>query len=133
MKEHSMLNTDIRSQIAELGLSQSGLARTFKIYNDPREFAALLRWVQRAVAQGIVEDRPYVLFMLSIIRDNLKRRDLLKSQVEMIEAGKLHSTRNLGYGPEDITAEILAILRKQIEELDRLLVECRPVAATKAA
>ena len=120
-----MQESDLRTQLEELGLSQSGLARTLILYNDPRGFDVILRWVQRAIAGGIVDNVPYLKVMIGIVRGNLRLRDDLRKQLDLFSSGKMRSHENTGRGHRDTSSESIERLVRQIHELDGLLVECR--------
>ncbi len=126
-----MQYADLRTQLEELGLSQSGLARTLILYNDPREFDVILRWVQRAVAGGIVDNVPYLKVIMGMMRGNMELRAGLRYQLARFNNGEMHSYRNTGHGQEDVTSESIEDLERRIRDLDRLLVECRMATADK--
>jgi hypothetical protein len=116
---------DLREALTGVGLSQSGFARTMIAWGDRREFSVVLRWVQRAVAGA--EGGMQLGILISIIRDHLARRDLMRRTLHLLESGVMHTHSGTKAGYADTTQDLIEDTRRQIAELDRLLANCKPI------
>ena len=113
----------MRAALREVGLTQSGFARTLIAWGDPRPFDVVLRWIQRAVVG--LEPAPYVEVAVGILRRHVQDRRIKRRTLRLLESGNMRSGRNLGAGWEDTTAWSIAEAKRQIGVIDRLLAECR--------
>jgi hypothetical protein len=114
---------DLRAELREVGLSQSGFARTLVAWGDPRPFAVVLRWVQRAVAG--LEPGPYVEVIIGMLRRHVRDRRVKRRALRLLESSNMRSGQNLGAGWEDTTAWNIAETKRQIGVIDEMLAECR--------
>ena len=116
---------NLRQQLEDLGLSQTGLARTLVEWGDPRSFDVLRRWVQRAAEEDAGPNH-HIDMVLRLVRQHIERRQMLRKQVYLFETQKMMINRDLGDGRKDVTKEALDEILRQKAELDKLLKEVRP-------
>jgi hypothetical protein len=117
------MSEDLRIALREMGMSQSGFARTLVAWGEKRPFDVVLRWIQRAIASGEVSF--HVDLVVRLLRNHANKRKSLRHTLHVLEKGKLQIGRNTGAGWENTTAWSIAETKRQIGVLDEMLRECQ--------